>query len=131
MTIQAGAVDKAPRISDSLRRLLNESLNIVQGQFELFKLDLGDERTRLGNVMTRGVLAGLLIFMTVQLFALLAVALSWDTQWRIPVIVGLAVTSLVATLLAIRTYKATPASSLFESSVDELHKNVRAIEGSK
>ena len=120
---------KAPGISDTLKRLLALSIDSAQGRFELVQCELGDERARLGQLLTRGLFAGFMIFLTVQLLAVLVVALAWDTNWRIPVVVGLVTTSMVVTILMIRSYQATPGSTLFDASVEEIAKDVRTIEG--
>lgn len=109
-----------PPLSDTLRRLLSQSMNLMQGRFELFKLEIHDERLRLGQVLSRGLLAALSIFLSVQLVAMLLVALVWDTSWRIPVVVGLAVSFMVIALRAVKAYRAVAASTLFEASAQAL-----------
>lgn len=116
-----------PPLSDSLRRVLAQSMNVVQGRFELFKLEIDDERQRLGQVLSRGLLAALSIFLAVQLIALLLVALVWDTPWRLPVVVGLAVTCVVIALRAVKAYQAVAASSLFEASNQALAEDQQEI----
>lgn len=116
-----------PPLSDSLRRVLAQSMNVVQGRFELFKLEIDDERQRLGQVLSRGLLAALSIFLAVQLIALLLVALVWDTPWRLPVVVGLAVTCVVIALRAVKAYQAVAASSLFEASTQALAEDQQEI----
>ncbi len=114
-------------LSDTLRRLVAQSMNVLQGRFELFKLEIHEERLRLGQVLSRGLLAALAIFLAMQLIAMLAVAMVWDTQWRLPVIVGLAVACIVVALLAVRSYRAIAASTLFEASASVLAEDAQEI----
>ena len=131
MTPSQGSVaDKPlsdPPLSDTLRRLVAQSMNVLQGRFELFKLEIHEERVRLGQLLSRGLLAALSIFLAVQLIAMLIVALSWDTQWRIPVVVGLAVTCIVIALRAAASYRAVVSSTLFEDSANALAEDKREI----
>lgn len=123
----AGKPVSDPPLSDTLRRLVAQSMNVLQGRFELFKLEIHEERLRLGEVLSRGVLAALAIFLAVQLIAMLVVALVWDTQWRLPVVAGLAVACIVVALLAVRSYRAIPASTLFEASAYALAEDRQEI----
>lgn len=127
---QSSVADKPlsdPPLSDTLRRLVAQSMNVLQGRFELFKLEIHEERVRLGQLLGRGLLAALSIFLAVQLIAMLIVALTWDTQWRIPVVVGLAVTCIVVALRAVHSYRAVAASTLFEDSVNALAEDKQEI----
>lgn len=127
---QSSVADKPPSdppLSDTLRRLVTQSMNVLQGRFELFKLEINEERGRLGQVLSRGLLAALSIFLAVQLIAMLAVALAWDTQWRIPVVVGLAVACIVLAGWAVRSYRAISASTLFEASAHALAEDKQEI----
>lgn len=127
---QSGVADKPlsdSPLSDTLRRLVAQSLNVLHGRFELFKLEIDEERVRLGQVLGRGLLAALSIFLAVQLIAMLIVALVWDTQWRIPVVVGLAVICIVIALRAIHAYRAVAASTLFEASAKALAEDRQEI----
>jgi len=131
---QSSVADKPrsdPPLSDTLRRLVAQSLNVMQGRVELVKLELREERVRLGQVISRGLLAALSIFLVVQLTAILVVALVWDTQWRVPVVVGLVVAFIVIALRAVYAYRAVAASTLFEASANALADDKQEIREAK
>ena len=103
-------------LPDSLRRLLAESVDIGHGRLELLVFELGDERARLGLLLQRGAVVAISGFLAAQTVLLLAVALSWDGRWRLPVIGGLTALMLIAALWALHRFRATPESTLFEIS---------------
>ena len=60
---------------------------------------LAKERARVGWTLTHGMLTLLSGLLTLQLAALLLIALAWDSAWRLPVIGILAALALGATLV--------------------------------
>lgn len=101
--------------SDSLRRLVLQSVDLGHSRIELLLFELGDERARLGLLFTRGLCAGLLGLLGVQLLVFLLIAAVWDGPWRLPVIAGLAAVAVISAVGMALGYRAIPASTLFES----------------
>jgi len=125
----ASSTTGAEPIPDTLRRLVALSIDGMQARLELMRLELGEERRRLGGLITKGLFAAFLIFLSLQLLAVFAIALSWDSGWRIPVIASLTALALLSTFLAIRAYRITPESTLFDDSIHAIGKDARAVDG--
>lgn len=121
------AAMKAP-LPDSLRRLLAESVDIGHGRLELLVFELGDERARLGLLMQRGAVVAISGFLAAQTLLLLAVALSWDSQWRLPVVSGMAALMLIVVGWALHRFQAIPESTLFEISRREFALDRQGLE---
>ena len=113
---------------DSLRRLLAESVDIGHGRLELLVFELGDERARLGLLMQRGAVVAISGFIAAQAVVMLAIALSWDSQWRLPVVGGLAALMLIVVAWALHRFQSIPESTLFEISRREFALDRQGLE---
>lgn len=113
-----------------LRRLAGNLLGYAQNRLELLGVELAQERARVGSVLTCGLLMMLFGMLTLQFGALLLVALSWDSAWRVPVIATLSALALAATVVSAWAWarKRQSASALFVSSSAEIGKDRRALE---
>lgn len=80
-------------------QVLRSALRYLRLRIEWLELELGDERARLGALLTRSLLFALTAFLGIELLVLLLIALSWDTPWRLPAIAG--VTTLAALACAL------------------------------
>ncbi len=87
----------------SVQRLLRSSLHYARLRLQLLELELDQERARLGGMLARGITLALTALIGVQLLAVLLVSLSWETSWRLHVIVGLMLTAAGAALISWRS----------------------------
>lgn len=117
-----------PSLQDSLRRLLVESAAVGHGRLELVLLEFGDERERLGRLLARAAALAIAVIVASQLAVLLAVALVWDSGWRLEAMALLLGGALLLVGLAVQRLRALPASTLFELSRRELARDRAGVE---
>ena len=77
----------------SLRRMLDSALKLVQNRFQLFTVELQEEKVRLIDLLLRAAAAVVLGFMTIIAATALIVVWLWDTS---PVLVLAIITVLYA-----------------------------------
>ncbi|SEP74617.1 Putative Holin-X, holin superfamily III [Solimonas aquatica] len=87
-------------IQARMQRLLRTALDYARVRAELLEVEFNAERERLGSMLYRALLLSLAVLTTLQLGAALLIALSWNTRWRLPVLLGLLLSAVVASLLA-------------------------------
>lgn len=92
-------------IQTRVQRLLRSAADYARVRMELLELELNAERERLGAVLRRGLVLALTLLSTLQLSAALLVALSWDTPWRLPILLGLVLFAIAGSLLAWRAFR--------------------------
>jgi uncharacterized membrane protein YqjE len=119
--------------NDLFERLSAVAVNLSRyghARLELLRCELAEEREHLSEMALHGVVALLLMFSTIEFIVLLVVAWCWDTQWRLPVIGGIAALSLIATIAQVVLYsqKRSRSSALFESSMDQFKKDSHILE---
>lgn len=78
-----------------LQRLLRSTLQYARVRVEILEVELHLERARLGAMLMRGVALALSALLGLQLVIVLLLALSWNTPWRLHVIVALIITAAV------------------------------------
>jgi len=86
----------------SLRRLLDSALALVQNRFEVFTVELQEEKIRLVDLLVRAVVVVVLGFMTLIAATALVVVWFWDTS---PVAVLAIVTLLYGLTAAGMSYR--------------------------
>lgn len=119
---------RAEPLTELLWTLARQLSDGVQCRAALAACELATERERLGRVFVRGLIAALLLFIGVQVLILLAVALVWDTPQRVPVLLGIVLTMVVAAGVAVFRYRAVDRSTLFEASLGEIAQDLGTIE---
>lgn len=115
---------------DRMHGLGVTALEFLQGRVALLQWELAQERARLGAMLSRALLAGFFLLLSIQLLVILLVALTWETQWRIHVIGGLLGLAFVVTgslAWGFRS-KQKEESALFANTLHELAKDRQALE---
>lgn len=84
-----------PRVVDSLRRVVDSTIDIASDRIELFGLELREEQYRLVEALLLASALVALGMLTLTLLTLLVVIYFWETA-RLPAVVGLIVLYLGA-----------------------------------
>lgn len=119
-------------LTDTLRHVAEGFIDAAQNRIRLVQSEVGEETDRLLGLLAFLVIAGLFAMLTLQIVALVVLTLVWDTPWRTHAMAALAALAAVATGLAYRAYvgrKERP-KPIFETSIDELEKDRKALEQS-
>lgn len=117
-------------LTDTLRSIADGFLDAAQNRLKLLQSEVGEETERLGGVLAYLVLTAFAALLTLQFVALVVLAVVWDTPWRTPAMVALAVLAGIGTALAYHAFvtrKQRP-SPIFATSLEELDKDRRALE---
>lgn len=119
-------------VLETLRRLGQSLVETAQNRVRLAQAELGDEIDRLVALLVRQLLVALTALLTVQSLAMLAMAWSWDTPYRVLVAALLVALAGIGTALALRSYAARRQRNggVFEASLEELNKDRQALEKS-
>jgi uncharacterized membrane protein YqjE len=117
-------------LTQRLQQFGSTALEFLQGRIALLQWELAQERARLGTMISRALLAGFFLLLSVQLLAMLLVALTWDTPWRVPVIAGLLGGAFVVTAALAWGYRAKRQQDLplFSNTLHELAKDRQSLE---
>lgn len=117
-------------VVETVRRLGNGVLDMLQGRLELLQTELGDELDRLGGLLARQILVALSGLLTVQFLVLIVLALTWDTPWRVTAMILITLLAAGATALSYNAYTAhrQRRSPMFAASIRELEEDRRALE---
>ena len=117
-------------VVETVRRLGNGVVDMLQGRLKLLQNELGDELDRLGGLLARQILVALSGLLTIQFLVLIVLALTWDTPWRVPAMIIITLLAAVATALAYSAYTAhrQRRSPMFAASIRELEEDRRALE---
>lgn len=113
-----------PGLSGSLRRLLDQGLELLQVRLELIGTEIELEAQRLLDALLRAVVALLLIGLALLFAAVFVVALCWDS-YRLPALAGVALCYGAAALWFLRSARTRlhqPGGS-FAASVAELARD--------
>ncbi|HEU4620952.1 MAG TPA: phage holin family protein [Burkholderiaceae bacterium] len=120
----------ATSLGESIRRCAAGLVAQMHLRLELLQCDIAREKIRLETLAIAGALALFFGLLTLLMGVFVILALTWDTPYRVPTVVGLALVSLIAA--AVSTFAAMRArrdvARPFESTLDELAKDRRAIE---
>jgi uncharacterized membrane protein YqjE len=115
--------ESSPGLFSSVKRLLNTALTGVENRFELFLVELREERFRVFEVLLLGCAAAVLGFMALLTVTVTLVVIFWDAA-RVTVLVSLSAGYLLAafvTLWRLRTRLRNWSS--FSATLDELKKD--------
>ena len=117
-------------MSGTLKRLAGSLLVNAQTRFDLLRVELAEERTRIGVSLYCGAALCFGAFLTLQLVVLAIVACSWDGPYRFRVVAGLAAASLAATLAvwAVARRYSSRRAELLAAFAQELKKDRSALE---
>lgn len=117
-------------VVETVRRLGNGVVDMLQGRLKLLQNELGDELDRLGGLVARQILVALSGLLTIQFLVLIVLALTWDTPWRVPAMIIITLLAAGATALAYSAYTAhrQRGSPMFAASIRELEEDRRALE---
>lgn len=117
-------------IIETVRRLGHGLLDLTQNRLKLVEHELAQELDRIGLLLARQMLLALSGLLTLQCLALLLVALTWDTPWRVPMTLALSIIAALATFLAYRSYRARRQrqTPIFASTQEELRKDSALLE---
>lgn len=117
-------------LSDTLKRLAASLLVNAQTRFDLLRVELAEERARIGFSLYCGAALCFLAFLTLELAALAIVARYWDSPYRLQVVLGLSFASLLATgavWVASRRY-GSRRNEVLAAFAAELKKDRSALE---
>ncbi len=108
----------------SLRRLLETALATVENRIELIGVELQEERLRLVELLVGVATVIALGLMTLAFMALTLVILFWENG-RVPALITLSLTFLVATIAVWRTLKSRlqNAPKPFAATLVEIKKD--------
>ncbi|MGQ0622436.1 MAG: phage holin family protein [Panacagrimonas sp.] len=117
-------------VMDTVRRLGHGLVDAAQNRLRLLQAELADELDRLGGMLGRLILLALSGLLSIHLLAMVVLAASWDTPWRIPAAVVLCLFAAGGTAMCYRSYLAFKdrPKPLFESSLKELEKDRQLLE---
>ncbi len=119
-------------LTDTLRNVAEGFVDAAQNRIKLIQSEVGEETDRLLVLLAFLVITGLLALLTLQILAMVVLALLWDTQWRMPAMIALVLGAASGCAWAYHAYvsrKARPAA-IFATSLDELEKDREALEKS-
>lgn len=118
---------------DRLHGLGATALEFLQGRVALLQWELAQEKSRLSAMLTRALLCGFFLLLSVQLLVILLVALTWETPWRMHVIVGLLGLAVIVTGGLAWGFRAKQQedSPLFSNTLHELAKDRQGLESLK
>ncbi len=105
-------------------------LGHLRSRLELLGLELSQEKNRLLTVLGLGLVAYLLVGVSIMLALLLAIAAFWDTPYRLHVIGALLLVALLAigVIATVLRQRLRQASALFKSSVRELANDQQMLD---
>ena len=112
----------------SVKRLLNTALAGIENRFELFLVELREERFRVFDVLLLGCAAAVLGFMALLTATVALVVIFWDSA-RVTVLIALSVSYLLATggvLWRLRIRLRNWSS--FSATLEELKKDRACLE---
>lgn len=112
----------------ALRRLLDQALELLQVRLALIGTELELEAQRIYDALLRGVLASLLMGLSLLFAAIFVVAACWDS-YRLPALAGVAIVYAAAAFWCVRSARARlrqPGGS-FAASVAELARDREAL----
>jgi uncharacterized membrane protein YqjE len=117
-------------LSDTLKRLTTSLLANAQTRFDLLRVELAEERARIGISLYCGAALCFLAFLTLQLVVLAIVACYWDGPYRIHVVVALSCASFAATVAVWATARrySSRRAEMLAASAEELKKDRSALE---
>lgn len=97
----------------------------LRTRLELLGVELAQEKLRLVGALALGVAALFLGLVAVSLGLVFAIALAWNTPWRMPVIAGLFAVSLIVCVvfLAMARRRLALGANLFRHSLVELTRD--------
>ena len=98
LAFDAGSESK---LSDQLNRLAVSLFHFAEDRVELLRWEASHELTRIGSLLVRAFCAALLGFFTLEILALLVIAVFWDTAWRLQVIAAVVLSALLGTVLLV------------------------------
>jgi uncharacterized membrane protein YqjE len=118
---------------DSLRQLAVSSLGYLRSRVELLGLELAHEKMRLTALLVSAVLAILFTTLTLVFGAFGVIAYYWDSVYRVQAVYWVTAFFLFAAAVCwmVLRAKLKTKSTLFESSLAELHKDQEALERSE
>lgn len=99
------AVEPGPKLSETLNQLASSLLQFAEDRVDLLRWEAAHEGARIGGLLVRGFCAALLGFFTLEILALLVIAVFWDTAWRLQVIAGVVLAAFIGTALLIVSYQ--------------------------
>ncbi|HZP13198.1 MAG TPA: phage holin family protein [Nevskiaceae bacterium] len=119
------ATAPSPKLSDTLNELATGLLQFVEDRVDLLRWEAAHEGARIGALLVRGFCAALLGFFTLEVLAVLLIAVFWDTAWRLQVISGVVLAAFIGTGLLIVSYqrKRNERSSLLHPTVANASKS--------
>lgn len=119
-------------LTDTLRSMAEGFVDAGQNRLRLLQSEVGEETDRVLGLLVFLIVTALLALLTLQIVAMVVLALMWDTPWRTHAMVGLAIAAAAGTGWAYRTYierKQRP-KPIFATSLEELEKDRAALEKS-
>lgn len=108
-------------LMESLKRMVDTMLSIVQTRLELLSNELEEERVRIGLLLLYGAIALFFFGMSILLLTVLIVVAFWDNHLLL-VISGLVTLFVIAGLVSWSAFRkvARKRFRLFSGSLDEL-----------
>ncbi|HKQ30918.1 MAG TPA: phage holin family protein [Burkholderiales bacterium] len=124
---------RPPGIVEAAKRFASSLLEQVQTRLELLTVEWAEEKSRLSVLLIALGLALFFVWMAIAFASLLAIALFWDTEQRIPVMTGIVGFYVLGAIVAgsIARSKMKLKSSLFAASAAELRKDRDLLESSQ
>lgn len=107
-----------PKLSETLNQLAASLLQFAEDRVDLLRWEAAHEGARIGGLLVRAFCAALLAFFTLEVLALMVIAVFWDTAWRLQVISGVVLAAFAGTALLVMSYqrKRNERSSLLHPS---------------
>lgn len=91
-------------LSAQLNRLAVSLLTFSEDRLDLLRWEAAHELSRVSSMLVRGFCAALLGFFTLEVLALLLVAIFWDTAWRLQAIAAVMLAAVLGTVLLVVAY---------------------------
>ncbi len=111
----------------SLKRILDALLATAQNRVELFAVELREEKCRLVEAVLWAAAVAAFGMMTLSLVTFTVVVVFWESG-RLPALVGLSVSYMIATVLAWRALQSRlKALGAFSGTISELKKDLACL----
>lgn len=117
-------------VFDSVKRFTASFVTHVHTRLQLFATEFAEEQLRLAALLFGALTALFFLFLALLLAAFLAIAVAWDTPYRLHVVAGLlllflACAGILAGLVRAR-FNARP--HLFQASLAELYRDRQQLD---
>jgi len=126
---RAVAAKSPPSLLQSLRAYLATWVDLLRTRLDLFSTELQEERERLQGLVILAATAVLCLAFGALLVTFFVIAVFWETNYRLPVVGGLAVLYLAAGIVValVTRRKSRNQPKLFSATLGELAKDYRHL----